>query len=354
MLEPWPTYANLKDATKRELDPANDIVDLAAFHQARHGSDALIILPAYAQTEYIYSGGQIQKVDAATYKDTPKAERVNVFDDAGAVYRHDLTRIFIEKRLAAITSDVAQAVHEQMGGKLLVIDALRTVDVGYLLGKTNPWSIESGLLAPPGGSAHNKAMAVDCLPFVPDERGVLKELDVGAHIDCIDMPLSHRNCRTIADKQVDNRLILERAFHRAAFKNDTLIVPLRKEFWDFRFPVDVLDLWAILESIARCIGDDVVLAKLLPILDDIQVLHDTGKRGEALERYPISYASFTEKWQNYFGDEAKQALLAKHIGAIRPPADEADVIFHEQYNVLYDADLSDEMQLTNSLLKSQF
>ena len=170
MLKPWPEYEKLKQQNK----PAPTLVTLEG--------EGIWHLPAYAQVEYVYDNQTIIKVDEATYHHTPLIDRVNQFDAMGPSYGPNITQITIEEQLGKATQAAQEIVANEMnimrpdgqltGGKLMVIDALRTVDSAYLMAAANPIAVENKLLAPPGTSAHNKGMAIDLtLVYVDKTHG---------------------------------------------------------------------------------------------------------------------------------------------------------------------------------------
>lgn len=348
-LGPWSQYEHLKKPERRE---ATELVDLAAFHSQRHGNAGLSVELAYAQNRKLFKYGRIVAVDGVEYAAADDTLKVNKFDAFGPAYRPEATVLWLDARLAEIVSDAG--IHLAAQGKTLIaFDGLRTVEATFLMAASNPQAFATGLLARPGKSAHNKGQAFDCV--IGEADGTL--LDMRDEFDHADLasptPLAtvHRNYGThagdaITPAQYENRLLLERAFMRAALANDRLIAPLREEFWDFRFPEERLDLWRIMESAARCTGDRPLLKQVAAVVDDVNTLLRTGKRAEALEKYEFNnYESFKAKWAEVFA--GKEALLMQHLGRATPPPTEEKILYHGLYNPLYDRDLPAHQRLVN-------
>lgn len=363
MIGHWREYASLKKPDKRNIDPERDLINLAEFHRVRYGTNDIVCLPAYAQAKLIYQNGRIVEVDPSTYAATPAQQHVNVFDQNGPTYREDFDVIYLARPLATVVSDAAhyiathaEAMTEQgprRNCRLLIIDGLRSVDAGYLMAASNPNAVESKLLAKPGTSAHNKGMAVDCSLFYLDDKGTLMEADMLGHMDHADMKTNHRNF-AVSDIQRCNRLTLERPLLRGALTNGMLLAPLREEFWDFRFPEYEMDLWRVLESIARCIEDAASLKYFGEVIDDVRRLALAGAREEIPFRHPMNMALFRLEWQRRFNTPALQLALEQNLGVTQPPVDDSQLIFHGDYNILYDADLPLSMRQANPALKHLF
>ncbi len=341
------------------------IVSLTQLHQLRHGGSGLIALPAYAQTRFIYDQQRIISAEPAIYERTPPVERLNQFDRLGAAYREELNDIYIEYRLGCIVSDAAAyaATHARVASNdglhnrcaLLVIDGLRTVNATYALAAANPEAIENKLLAMPGRSAHNKGMAVDLtLVYWSEAHECWMDADMLGHMDHPDMQTNHRNFQTISAIQAHNRLELERIMLRSAFTQGMLLAPLREEFWDFRFPEDGLDIWRVLESVARVCGLSQAMQTTAEAIAHIRELFMAGKRAEAYDAYEVTMEDLPRLWKELFSDAASIAAINAKLGL-----DVADIaalrgVFHGQVNVIYDEDLHASMRQTNPALQHLF
>ncbi len=351
----WSDYENLKSTQKREILEESRLVDLASLHQSRHnGADGLKVEIAYAQNHKVYRNGRISAVDDLEYVTiNDPNQRVNKFDAFGPAYRKEARTLWLDERLANVTSDAAKWLGER-GYTLIAFDGLRTMEAGYLMAAANPESVDIGLLARPGRSAHNRGLAIDAMLL--DSSGC--EADMGGHFDHVDydrankLESSHRNYRGIEPRQYANRLLMERAFMRAALKNNTLIAPLREEFWDFRAPEDRMDLWRVLESVARCIDDHMLQQQIGEVIDGIRTLNREGRQTEAVARFGFrSYDDFKHTWKELF--RGKDVLLMQALGTTQPPASEAGIAYHGAYNPIYDRELPSEQRLVNEALFAQ-
>lgn len=380
-LESWTHYSNLKQADRLNALPVSDlkadhqewmradakprIVSLRALHQLRHGGKGLVLLPAYAQTKYIYDQHRILEASPEQYQNTPAQERLNQFDRLGASYREDLNDIFIEYRLGCVVSDaaayaseyvrVAADTGEQSNTALLVIDGLRTVDATFALASANPEAIETRLLALPGKSAHNKGMAVDLtLAYWNVEEGCWREADMRGHMDHPDMTTNHRNYKTLTPGQQHNRLQLERVMLRAALTQGILLAPLREEFWDFRFPEDGLDFWRVLESVARILNHQSAQQICAEAITHIHQMLREGHRAAAYEAYDMTMEDFARVWLEMFDSETTKHAIKEMLGINSSEIFRLDAVLHSSVNVIYDADLPAPMQQTNPKLKRLF
>jgi D-alanyl-D-alanine dipeptidase len=381
MLGAWRDYQSLKkpdrldaipvlqlDALHPEwlrTDTVPRIVSLKQLHQLKHEGKGLVLIPAYAQTEYIYDTERIIKADAAHYRRTLPAERLNQFDRLGAAYLETLDDIFIEYRLGCVVSDAAayaaqharvasdQGLHGEVA--LLVIDGLRTVDATYALAAANPEAIANKLLAMPGKSAHNKGMAVDLtLVYWSAEHACWMDADMLGHMDHPDMRTNHRNFTDISAIQRHNRLELERVMLRSAFTQNMLLAPLREEFWDFRFPEDGLDFWRVLESVARVTENIEAKNICAEAISHIHQLLREGKRAEAYDAYEMTMEDFMRVWEECFSDTKSQEKIQATLGISAENLGTIQAIMHGNVNVLYDSDLPSEMKQTNPTLKYLF
>lgn len=380
MLHPWKHYTALKQSGKLDALAVVDIgnvqsrwfaanevprlIGLKELHNLRHQGKGLVLMPAYAQTEYVYNKHAIKKVDAHTYQATPPIERVNQFDALGACYREEIADIYVDYRLGCIISDAAAyaAEHvrvqseqgEQGNVALMVIDALRTVDAGYLLAAANPLAVENKLLAPPGSSAHNKGMAVDLtLVYWNPALGCWMDADMHGHMDHPDMVTNHRNYQKISHTQRYNRLQLERIMVQSAWNLGTLIAPLREEFWDFRFPEDGLDLWRVLESIARIIHHEPMLRQSADAIEAIRQCLRSGHSERAYQDFAMGMDAFKHHVQEMLDGDALLAMQDL-LGINEVTLQHIEPIYHGNVNVIYDADLPEPMRQANAKLKHLF
>lgn len=310
---PWEDFASVRSQSfVRGLIPvarhvtADELVDMANFN-----SPALITCLAYAQEELVYDAdNKTIRVDAKTYAQAPRAQRVNKF---GMAYRAD-AKFWLHKTLAAIVVGAAEYLYKTYKWRTVLYDGLRTVDGAFALYNfATDDDLAANLLAMPGKSAHNKGLAVDSMMI--DEEG--REIEMGGHFDHLDMSTNMRyyNGDKISETAKKNRLTREAAFLRSAFSQNLLIAPLRNEFWDDRLPENREDLWRVLDSAARCIGLEYSV--------------------ENKENW--NYSDFLHNWQKIFsGHEEK---LEKTIGHALPPMQEKAEFYHGNYHPIYDKEL---------------
>lgn len=320
MRKPWQDFENARSTTgphgARDVEP-DELVAIAHYKKkdrmlACGGADPIAVNLAYAQESLIYdaAGNQIE-ADAATYANTPRELRVNVFARA---YRPDAT-LWMHRTLADILVAAAIHLYRSQGWKTVVYDGLRTVEGAFrLYNAASDGDLSAGLLALPGKSAHNKGLAVDSM--MVDASG--REVDMGGHFDHLDMAT---NMRFYAGDKISaeakrHRLIREAAFLRAAFTQGLLIAPLRSEFWDDRPPEDRSDLWRVLDSTARVMG----------------ITLDRQKEWDGW-----SYGDFLHHWQELFA--GKEKMLEQMVGVTAPPAEEKFEFYHGNYHPIYDRDL---------------
>ena len=314
--KPWASFASLQDASKTDI-PLSALIELAQHRQPERvhacGVDPLEVLPAYAQTTLVYaSDNTIHPANAAAYALSPAEDRVNKFTRA----YHPHAPLLLHRKLADIVVDAAVILHRQHGWKLRVYDGLRTMEAAYVLyqsakpewlgfdaqgNKTLP-----ALLSEPGASAHNRAFAVDSV--LVDAKG--REIE---RFDNTDMTISHRDYagNGITALQRQARRIKECAFQRAALANGLLLAPLMSEYWDDRLPGSAADLWRVIRSLCRCLG--------LP----------------APAQKAMDYETFCGQWRE-LGEDRLHAAFGE--AALAPPPYDA-ILFHESFNVIYDAQL---------------
>ncbi len=288
------------------------------------GQDPIRIRLAYAQNEMAYGAdGKIIRVDNA---DTlPREQRLNIF---GLAYRRD-ARFWLHKPLADIVVGAAIHLHKTQGWTTVLYDGLRTVEGAFALYNfATDTDIESGLLALPGQSAHNKGLAVDSM--MEDAHG--NEIDMGGHFDHLDMHTNSRvyNGEKISNAAKKNRLIREAAFLRGAFTQGLLVAPLRPEFWDDRLPENRADLWRVLDSAARVLG----ITLLSP---EDEKLRRENRAAFAAKWESWTYEHFLNQWQHIFKNNT--AALTQHFGTDAPPPVEKPEFYHGNYHPIYDRDL---------------
>lgn len=382
MLASWPEYRDLiqKDKNKSiavsQLHSTNDIASwLKAGADSRvlslsdlnrvlySNSENLICFPAYAQTSYIYDNYRIISVDEQKYQATPHLERLNQFDSLGASYNPKLNDIFIEFRLGKIVADAAselhstivETVHGKFPARLFVIDGLRTVDATYALAYANPHALTSRLLAYPTKSAHNKGMAVDLtLVGFDAQTDCHVDVDMHGHIDHPDMHSNHRNYEHISASQQNKRLFLECLMLKSTLRNRLIIAPLREEFWDFRFPEDGLDLWRVLESVARVTGCEGAHRICSDNIDHIHKLLRSNNKQQAYDEFELSKDTFIAQWKNLFADTHSKQKIADMLCFEEDMLVDVELVYHGKNAVIYDRDLPDNMKQTNPALSYLF
>lgn len=309
---------------------------------------ALQVKPAYSQAEEVIIDGTYVRVSPEQYATTPPDEKLNKFDAYGAPYLPTVKNIYLHPALAKVVQRAAEILAEQ-NHSMIALDGLRTYEANAALAVSFPNCIEMGLLARPGKSAHNKALAVDVALLGPDKKLV----NMNGHFDCADMQRAHRNYTQLSPEEKQNRLRLEKSFLRAALEQGVLVAPLREEFWDFRMPETRLDLWRVLESVARVIDDQGSLAKTGAVIDDIRRMYRAGQHMEAIKQHSFfTYESFQQQWSELFAGKEQQLTAA--IGTSVPPADESKIVYHGNYVALHDDDLPPEMRQANLEIAAKY
>ncbi len=321
---PWAEFASLQGTTNQPV-ALDTLVELKDYRREERtnacGSDPLDVIVAYAQDALLYDAmNRIYSASAAQYAAAKDVDKVNKFHLA---YRAGAP-LLLHRKLADIVVDAAIDLNRRDGFILRVYDGLRTVEAAFLLydhadpawlgfdasgEKTLP-----ALLAAPGYSAHNRALAVDS--SLVDAEGCEFE-----RFDHLDMTINHRDYagNAITARQKEARLIREQAFQRAALTHNTLIAPLMAEYWDDRMPGEEADLWRVMASIRRCLN-------LAPA-----------------EAKAVTYDQFAQQW-NALPREKLAALFGEQ--ALTPPAPQA-IIYHEALNPIYDSDLPESMRLAS-------
>jgi hypothetical protein len=326
----WSEFASLRStaATRPEAQSVNpdDLVDMASYRK----SSALNSFVAYAQDNMIFDdNGQPKAVDAATYARTPREQKLNKF---GQAYQ-DNAKLWLHKDMADIVVDAALYMQQKHGWTSTLYDGLRTVNSAYNMYRNAEDSdLTSGLLAAPGLSAHNKGMAADLIMF--DANG--KIVPLGGNFDHLDMSANSRTNTSLPQDVIENRLKREIAFQHAALSRGRLFAPLRSEFWDERFPENEADHWRVLDSIARCMGKNMLSAE-----DDANRRAPKGsaERNAFYQKWELmNYAEFTQKWNDMFDEQELRKTLDIPAG-IKLPPDRSTAIYHGDFNPLYDRDL---------------
>ncbi len=273
-----------------------------------NGIDPLETVVAYAQNSLVYtSDNRIIEADAATYDATPMNDRVNKF---GKAYASNMP-LLLHKQLADVVVDAAVDLYHHNPDhrlRLRVYDGLRTVNATErLINDADPQWLADGLLAAPGKSAHNRALAVDS--SLVDSEG--REIE---RFDNLDMKINHRDYTgaSITPEQREARLLKERAFQRAAIKHGLALAPLQSEYWDDRVPGSEADLWRVIASLARCTGQP------------------------QPEQRADNYPAFCAQWKALNQNGALITLFGPE--AAHPPIKEA-IVFHEYLPSIYDADI---------------
>lgn len=172
----------------------------------------------------------------------------NIFREQ--IYRSG-ARLWLYRDLAEIVLKAACILNETTGWTLELKDGLRPVEAQKKMQETaivqaNPhWCEEPGrLLSPPGKGGHPRGMAIDVI--CRDSSG--REIDMGTPFDYL---TEDRACNPAArafsgfsQEILGHRQRLEAAMLEAAAVCGHDLLPLPSEWWDFRFPREVYDLFA--------------------------------------------------------------------------------------------------------------
>lgn len=328
----WEHYAHLAHPGRTDVS-IRDLVPVADWRRDErilrcHGNDPLHCLVAYAQDSLIYQNGRlVQAASREQYDALHRDEKLNKF---GAAYRPDAP-LLSHRYFADILVEAAIDLYLNHGWLLCVLDSLRSMEAGYLAYmNAHPDDRASKLLSAPGTSAHNRALAADCMCFHTDGR----EIDMGGHFDHSDMVTNHRNYQgaKVNAQQQQHRIWRESGFQRAALRCGTLIAPLREEFWDDRVPGSPADLWRVLESVARCLNIELHRDSRIVLLKDklAPLTSPTQAAG--------AYALFATAWADLFAAHANLLHDILRADANTPPPLE-NFLFHEWLNPIYDRDL---------------
>ena len=169
-------------------------------------------------------------------KDHPE----NVF---GCALYHKDAQIYLHKRLADIVLKAAELAQAD-GFQMIVKDGLRPMEAQDAMGqspiaiKHPEWLEEPRLISPAGAGGHPRGMAVD-VTLRDNKTG--EDLDMGTPFDCFPEDKSagiwpaHREYTDLPELCLQNRKRLDGyMLDGAGFCNEALL-PLRAEWWDFRF-----------------------------------------------------------------------------------------------------------------------
>ncbi len=326
----WSDFAHMTStaASRPQAENVNpdDLVDMAIYRK----TDALSALVAYAQDNMIFdANGKPQRVDSATYAQTPRENKLNKF---GQVYQ-DSAKLWLHKDMADIVVDASIYMQKKHGWTSVIYDGLRTVNGAYNAYRNAADSdLQEGLLSQPGLSAHNKGMAADVVMF--DSTGKL--VNMGGNFDHLDMKTNGRANKNLPADIIENRLKREIAYQHAALSRGRLFAPLRNEFWDERFPENEADHWRVLDSIARCMGKDMLSQ------EDVRNMRSpkgSPERAAFHKKWELmSYAQFTQKWNELFDEKELRQTFDLDASITLPPA-RSTAIYHGDFNPLYDRDL---------------
>lgn len=309
--------------------PLDALVNIADYRlkerTAKGKEDPLRIIVAYGQASLIFAhNGSLQPCSNEEYILTSELERVNKF---AKIYREDAP-LLLHYTLADIMVDAAIFLRDTQGWYTVLWDGLRTMEAAEALAESRPDLVASGLLSSPGTSAHQRGMAIDSTHYT--QTGI--EVDMGGHFDHTDMEIVHRNYsgNRISDAAKRHRVIRECAYQRAALQHGLALAPLRKEYWDDRFPEYTADLWRVLESIGRCCGISVLFNADEQLIDS----HHTLLLEAPRETW--AYAHFAQAWEYVFSQH-KEALVTL-LGTAAPPP-EHSIIYHGNYASVWNRDL---------------
>lgn len=336
--QPWETFASTYSrsfvsglVTQALSIPPDQLVEMEWHRRedrtaACGGHDPIRIVLAYAQEEWGYDERDtLAPMNPSAYKALPRERRLNKF---GLAYRRN-AKFYLHRTLADIVVTAAIHLYQTQRWTTVLYDGLRTVEGAFnLYNFATDQDIESGLLALPGQSAHNKGLAVDSM--MEDADG--NEIDMGGHFDHLDM---ETNSRTYAGDKVSaaakrNRLTREAAFLRGALTQGLLVAPLRNEFWDDRLPENRADLWRVLDSAARCLGIHV-------LAEEDEWARKNDRTAFRMKWEDWSYQDFLDRWREIFAGQ--DTRLKEIFGVTSPPEKEKAAFYHGNYHPLYDRDL---------------
>ena len=163
------------------------------------------------------------------------------------IYKSD-AQLWLHKDLARVVELAAQRCFERNRIRFVLYDGLRTIEAQEAMMQTqrvrdNPhWLEEPRMLSPAGSGGHPRGMAIDI--GLEDMDGQL--LDMGCPFDCMD-ERAHRNYKHSETVQY-HRGILDNAMLEAAQSAGVELVLLAEEWWDFRFPKAVYNMFSPLSD----------------------------------------------------------------------------------------------------------
>ncbi len=166
----------------------------------------------------------------------------NIFGEA--IYRPD-ARLWLHTDLARITLRAAEHLYRDFKYLLELKDGLRPVESQQKMQETpivkaHPEWAQRAFLSLPGQGGHPRGMAVDVC--VLDDTGT--SIDMGVPFDFFsDDPETNpagRDYMGFLPIILEQRRRLEQAFVRAASELNLPLYPLPSEWWDFRFPKDIV------------------------------------------------------------------------------------------------------------------
>lgn len=176
----------------------------------------------------------------------------------GPVYRPE-ARLSLHRDMAEIVLLASRILFAQTGACLELYDGLRTTTVQRLICETpivraHPhWTAEGPLrmFAPPGKGGHPRGMAIDL--SIRGTDGNL--LDMGTAVDALpeggadaDYNPAHREYVGLDEAVRRNRDCLTGCLTEAARLLGKPLRPLISEWWDYRFPDEVYNLYAPLSD----------------------------------------------------------------------------------------------------------
>lgn len=172
----------------------------------------------------------------------------------GPVYRQGAC-LTLHSDMALLILVAARLLYDENGHKLELYDGLRTTTAQRLICETpvvkaHPhWTADGPLrmFAPPGQGGHPRGMAIDL--SVRDVAGNL--LDMGTVVDALpeggmepDVNPAHRAYPHLSKMVQRNRAMLTNILLKAAALTGQVLWPLTVEWWDYRFPAEVYNLYA--------------------------------------------------------------------------------------------------------------
>lgn len=169
----------------------------------------------------------------------------NIFEQ---IYSAD-SQLFLHKDLARVVLRASELAEHH---RLVLYDGLRPIEAQEKMQqapivKANPdWLEEPNrLLSPPGAGAHPRGMAIDLT--LETLKGDL--LDMGTVFDELrsddnSHPLAARHNTAYPESVLRNQKLLEDLMLEAAKHENIQILPLPQEWWDFRLPAEIYEVYA--------------------------------------------------------------------------------------------------------------